>query len=320
MPLTATSKSMRGSIPHPPHLAKTCFFSFPSTFQDYWLLLKPRVMSLVIFTGMVGMFLAPGTLHPLKAFASMLCIALGSGAAGALNMWYERDIDGLMERTKKRPLPQQKIQPEEALGFALLLAVGSVGVMASLLNGLAAFYLALAIGFYVGVYTIWLKRRTSQNIVIGGAAGALPPVIGWASVMGETALLPWILFGIIFLWTPPHFWSLALYRQDDYKKANLPMLPLVSGVKSTKNQILLYCLALFPLSLLPVYLRELGFFYGVAAVSLNLVFLGLAVKLKFSKSMKGNIRFFLFSILYLFILFAAMILDSLWSRLEVFSL
>lgn len=316
MPLTATSKPMRGSVSSLLHLPKTYFFSFPSTFLDYWLLLKPRVMSLVIFTGMVGMFLAPGALHPLKAFVSILCIAIGSGAAGALNMWYERDIDGVMERTKKRPLPQQKIQPEEALGFALLLAFGAIGVMASLLNSLAAFYLALAIGFYVGVYTIWLKRKTPQNIVIGGAAGALPPVIGWASVMGETALLPWILFGIIFLWTPPHFWSLALYRQEDYQKVNLPMLPLVSGVKTTKNQILLYSVALSLLTLFPIYNQELGFLYGSVAIGLNLVLLGLAVKLRFSKDMKEDIRFFIFSIVYLFLLFSAMAFDKLWSRLE----
>lgn len=278
--------------------------------SDYWHLLKPRVMSLVVFTGVVGLFLAPGSIHPVIALASILCIAVGSGAAGAINMWYERDIDAVMDRTKNRPLPQGRVQPGEALGFGLTLAVGSVLVMYTLVNFLAAFYLALAILFYVFVYTIWLKRITPQNIVIGGAAGALPPVIGWASVMNETTLLPWVLFGIIFLWTPPHFWSLALYRHGDYARASIPMLPVVSGVEVTKNQILLYILALFLLTLFPIYQGEFGLFYGSAAVFLGSMFLILGIKVKLSSNPKDSLRLFFFSILYLFLLFSAMIIDS----------
>jgi protoheme IX farnesyltransferase len=280
-----------------------------SSAGDYWRLLKPRVMSLVVFTGIVGLLLAPGPIHPVIALASILCIAVGSGAAGAINMWYERDIDGVMDRTKNRPLPQGRIQPGEALGFGLTLAVGSVLVMYTLVNFLASFYLAIAILFYVFIYTIWLKRITPQNIVIGGAAGALPPVIGWASVMNETALLPWVLFGIIFLWTPPHFWSLALYRHGDYVRANVPMLPVVSGVKATKNQIILYILALFLLTLFPIYQCEFGFFYGSVAVFLGILFLILGVKVKFSSDPRDGLRLFFFSILYLFLLFSAMIMD-----------
>ncbi|MBS0272591.1 MAG: protoheme IX farnesyltransferase [Proteobacteria bacterium] len=277
--------------------------------EDYWQLLKPRVMSLVVFTGIVGLLLAPGSIHPVIAIAAILCIAVGSGAAGAINMWYERDLDALMKRTKDRPLPQGRIQPGEALGFGITLAMGTVLVMYTLVNFLAAFYLALAILFYVFVYTIWLKRRTSQNIVIGGAAGALPPVIGWAAVMNETSLLPWILFGIIFLWTPPHFWALALYRHDDYRIANIPMLPVVAGIKVTKNQMLIYIFALLQLSLLPVYLGDMGFFYGGAALSLGVLFFILGAQVRWSRDPKDGLRLFYYSIFYLFLLFIAMLVD-----------
>lgn len=276
----------------------------------YWCLLKPRVMSLVVFTGIVGLWLAPGHISLLKAFTAILCIALGSGAAGAFNMWYERDVDALMERTKNRPLPQGKIQPRHALIFALTLAISAVLLMASLVNSLAALYLAIAILFYMLVYTMGLKRRTPQNIVIGGAAGALPPLIGWAAVMNETTLLPWILCGIIFLWTPPHFWALALYQNDDYRRANIPMLPVVAGVKTTKNHILFYILALVSLSILPVFLGSLGLFYGIIAFVLGLLFIGLGFKLKVSSDPKEGLRLFFFSILYLFLLFAAMVGDK----------
>jgi protoheme IX farnesyltransferase len=267
-------------------------------------------MSLVIFTGIVGLLLAPGPIHPLLAVLSIFCIAVGSGAAGALNMWYERDIDALMERTKRRPLPQKKIQPEEALGFGLILAFGAVMIMFSLLNWLSAFYLAIAILFYVGVYTIWLKRRTPQNIVIGGAAGALPPVIGWASVMNETSLLPWVLFGIIFLWTPPHFWALALHRHEDYRQAKIPMLPVVSGIEATKNQILLYISTLIPLTLFPVYLGEFGFFYATAATFLGSILGVLGIRVKRSSNSAASMQLFFFSIFYLFLLFLAMLIDK----------
>jgi protoheme IX farnesyltransferase len=288
-----------------------------SSADDYWSLLKPRVMSLVIFTGLIGLLLAPGPIHPFIALAAILCIAVGSGAAGAINMWYERDIDALMERTKGRPLPQGRIEPGEALGFGMTLSVGSVVVMYTLVNFWSAFYLALAILFYVFVYTIGLKRITPQNIVIGGAAGALPPVIGWAAVMNETSTLPWILFGIIFLWTPPHFWSLALYRHEDYARAHIPMLPIVSGCESTKNQIIVYTCLLVLLTLVPVYLGELGLIYGVSALGLGLIFLSLSIRLKFSQDPKFGLTVFFYSIFYLFLLFAAMIIDKV-AHYEVF--
>lgn len=284
-----------------------------SSAEDYWDLLKPRVMSLVVFTGIVGLLLAPGSIHPLIGLAAILCIAVGSGAAGAINMWYERDIDALMDRTKDRPLPQGRLKPGEALGFGVTLALGSVLVMYTLVNFWAAFYLALAILFYVFVYTIFLKRRTPQNIVIGGAAGALPPVIGWAAVMNGTSLLPWILFGIIFLWTPPHFWALALYRPEDYKRANVPMLPIVGGIESTKNQILLYTLALVLLSFLPLYFGNFNWIYGGIALGLGLVFIGGALKVKFSSMPSDSLRLFFYSIAYLFLLFTAMLVDRVIS-------
>jgi protoheme IX farnesyltransferase len=281
-----------------------------ATVGEYWCLLKPRVMSLVVFTGIVGLLLAPGSIHPVIALAAILCIAVGSGAAGAINMWYERDIDGVMERTKDRPLPQGRMQPGEALGFGLTLAIGSVIVMYILVNFWAAFYLASAILFYVFVYTIWLKRITPQNIVIGGAAGALPPVIGWASVMNETSLFPWVLFLIIFLWTPFHFWALALYRHEDYAKAKIPMLPVVSGLEVTKNQILFYILALIPVTLFPVHLGELGVFYGGVAFILGFFLFIVGLKVKFSQDPKDGLRLFFYSIVYLFLLFLAMVGDK----------
>ncbi|MBA3813733.1 MAG: protoheme IX farnesyltransferase [Alphaproteobacteria bacterium] len=284
--------------------------SHDSTAEDYWYLLKPRVMSLVVFTGIAGLLLAPGFIHPFIGLTAILCLAVGSGAAGAINMWYERDIDALMGRTKGRPLPQGKIQPGEALGFGLTLAIGSVIVMYTLVNFWAAFYLMTAILFYVFVYTIWLKRRTPQNIVIGGAAGALPPVIGWAAVMNETSLFPWILFGIIFLWTPPHFWALALCKHQDYQRANIPMLPTVVGAEKTKNHILGYILVLIGLTLFPVYQGYLGLFYGGAAFVLGLVFLGFGIRLKFSSNPTYGMRVFFYSIFYLFLLFTAMIIDK----------
>jgi len=271
-------------------------------------------MSLVVFTGIVGLYLAPGHISLLKAVIAVVCIALGSGAAGALNMWYERDVDALMERTKNRPLPQGKVQPHHALIFALILAGGSVFLMAILINTLSAFYLASAILFYTLVYTMSLKRRTPQNIVIGGAAGALPPLIGWAAVMNETTLLPWILFGIIFLWTPPHFWALALYQSDDYKRAEIPMLPVVAGVKTTKNHILIYIVALVALSVSPVFLGELSFLYGAVAFVLGLLFIGLGFKLQASSDPKEGWRLFLFSIFYLFLLFVAMLGDKVFAE------
>src|SRR5690242_1944787 len=218
---------------------------------DYVALLKPRVMSLVVFTGFTGLYLAPGHLHPILAFVAVLCIAVGAGASGAINMWYDRDIDAVMRRTAMRPLPAGRMMPGEALGFGCVLAAGSVVVMGLAVNWVAAELLALAIAFYVFVYTIWLKRRTPQNIVIGGAAGALPPLIGWASVTGDVAWGAVALFAIIFFWTPPHFWALSLYRAGEYEKAGVPMLPVVAGAHETKKQMLIYTLMLWPATLAP---------------------------------------------------------------------
>ena len=205
---------------------------------DYWALLKPRVMSLVVFTGWAGLYLAPGHINPFLGFVAVLCIAIAAGASGAINMWYERDIDALMERTRNRPLPAGRMAAGDALGFGVLLAIGSVVMMALAVNIVAATLLAITIGFYVFIYTIWLKRRTPQNIVIGGAAGAFPPLVGWAAVTGQIGLPALALFALIFFWTPPHFWALSLYRAGDYAKAGVPMLPVVAGARETKKQML----------------------------------------------------------------------------------
>jgi protoheme IX farnesyltransferase len=229
---------------------------------DFIALLKPRVMSLVCFTGVAGLVLAPGSLHPVIAFTALLCIAVGAGAAGAINMWCDRDIDALMRRTCERPIPAGRIAPATALGFGVTLAVGAVALMALAVNWTAAALLALTIGFYVFVYTLWLKRRTPQNIVIGGAAGALAPVIGWAAVSGEVGVLPLVLFAVIFAWTPPHFWALALVRADDYARAGVPMLPVTAGAAVTRRWILLYSLLLAPLALVPAALGFSGWPYA----------------------------------------------------------
>src|SRR5271166_6801976 len=213
---------------------------------DWIALLKPRVLTLVVFTGLIGLLVAPGHLHPVLAFTAVLCIAVAAGACGAINMWYDRDIDALMRRTRNRPIPGGRIAPGEALGFGVTLAVAAVIVMGLAINLAAASVLALSIGFYVFVYTMWLKRRTPQNIVIGGAAGAFPPVIGWMAVTGSMDLLPLLLFAIVFFWTPPHFWSLSLWAHADYRRAGVPMLPVVAGARETRRQIFLYALVLVP--------------------------------------------------------------------------
>ncbi|MGH6988750.1 MAG: heme o synthase [Stellaceae bacterium] len=280
--------------------------------HDYWLLLKPRVMSLVVFTGFAGMMVAPGHIHPVPAIITVLCIAIGSGAAGAINMWYERDVDALMTRTRNRPLPAGRMKPGEALGFAVVLAVGSVLIMAIAVNFVAAALLAAAIGFYVFIYTIGLKRRTPQNIVIGGAAGAFPPMIGWAAVTGTVGWPALVLFALIFVWTPPHFWSLALYRCEDYAKAGIPMLPVVAGKRATRIQILLYTLVLWPVSLAPTLLGAVGWIYGGAAVALNLAFTGLALRLVVARDEPAARAMFRFSLLYLFLLFALLMIDRVF--------
>ena len=276
---------------------------------DYLELLKPRVMSLVVFTGFVGLDLAPAHLHPVLMAVAVLCIAIGAGAAGAINMWYDRDIDAVMRRTKQRPLPAGHMAPGDALGFGCFLAVTSVVLMGLAINLVAAGLLAFTIAFYVLVYTVWLKRRTAQNIVIGGAAGALPPVVGWAAVTGDVSLAPLALFALIFFWTPPHFWALALYRADDYEKAGVPMLPVVAGARATKLQILLYTLILWPCALAPYALGLGGRVYAVAALVLSALLTGAAIRVCFDRTEQSAKAMFGFSILYLFLLFALLLFD-----------
>ncbi len=279
--------------------------------RDYIALLKPRVMSLVVFTGYVGLAIAPGEIHPVLAAIAVLCIAVGAGAAGAINMWYDRDIDAVMGRTDKRPIPAGRMNPDEALSFGVILAGFSVLVMAMAVNYIAAALLAATIGFYVFVYTMWLKRRTAQNIVIGGAAGAVPPMIGWAAVTGDLALLPVILFAIIFVWTPPHFWALALWRRRDYADAGVPMLPVVSGDRETRRQILIYALVMVALSLAPWATGDSGAVYGVSAAVLGAVFIAGSWKVwrAGEEDMRPAKTLFGYSILYLFALFGAVLAD-----------
>ncbi len=282
-----------------------------SSAGDYFALLKPRVMSLVIFTAFAGMVIAPNSLHPVLALVALLCISVGAGAAGAINMWYDRDIDAGMQRTRNRPIPAGRVEPASALIFGIVLAVASVLVMAVAVNLVAAALLASAIGFYIFIYTIWLKRRTPQNIVIGGAAGAFPPMIGWAAMTGEVNLIAVLLFAIIFMWTPPHFWALALYRASDYAKVGVPMLPVVAGARATKLQILLYTLGLIPLTLAPYVIGFSGIFYGLVALLLGAGFMLCAVWVWFDRTDRSARRMFAFSILYLFLLFSVLVADSL---------
>ena len=285
-----------------------------SRVRDFVDLLKPRVMSLVVFTGLVGAVIAPVRLHPFEIALAVLAIALGSGAAGAINMWYERDLDALMTRTRNRPLPTGRVAPDDALGLGVLLSIFSVLLMALATNFVAAALLTAAILFYVFVYTIWLKRRTPQNIVIGGAAGAFPPMIGWAAATGDVSAVGIALFGLIFLWTPPHFWALALYRSDDYRRAGVPMLPVVAGPRETKRQMLAYTLVLLPVSLVPTLLGAVGWTYGAVAIVLGLVFVGHAVSVWWADDDANGHpaarRMFRFSLLYLAVLFAALPLDK----------
>jgi protoheme IX farnesyltransferase len=276
---------------------------------DYIALLKPRVMSLVVFTGLVGLVLAPGALHPVLALTAMLCIAVGAGAAGAINMWYDADIDRRMTRTRDRPIPMGRVAPGEALGFGTTLAVGSVLVMGLLVNMTAAALLALTIAFYVFVYTMGLKRRTPQNIVIGGAAGAFPPMIGWAAVSGDVSIASLVLFAIIFVWTPPHFWALSLYRSDDYERAGVPMLPVVAGARETRRQILIYSIALVPVTLLPTFIGLAGVVYGAVAAVLGALFLSGALSLWRRGGERPARRLFAYSILYLFLIFASLLAE-----------
>jgi len=293
----------------------------PARVRDYVDLLKPRVMSLVVFTGLVGVVIAPAHIHPFTAALAVLAIALGSGAAGAINMWYERDLDALMARTRNRPLPAGRVAPDDALGLGVLLSIFSVLLMAVATNLVAAALLTAAILFYVFVYTIWLKRRTPQNIVIGGAAGAFPPMIGWAAATGDVSSVGIALFLLIFLWTPPHFWALALYRSDDYRRAGVPMLPVVAGPRETKRQMLIYTLLLTPVALAPTLLGAVGWIYGAVALALSVVFIGHAVAVwrtaDDETAFGAARRMFRFSLLYLAVLFAALPLDRLLERVFV---
>ena len=276
---------------------------------DFIALLKPRVMSLVVFTGIAGLIAAPGQIHPLLAAVAVLCIAVAAGAAGAINMWYDRDIDAIMARTRHRPLPAGRMAPDEALAFGVALSLFAVMLMGVATNWTAALLLAAANGFYVFVYTMWLKRRTPQNIVIGGAAGAFPPVIGWVAVTGHVDAEALALFLIIFLWTPPHFWALALYRAGDYAKAGVPMLPVVAGPAVTRRHIVAYAIILVIASLLPTALGTAGLLYGVVVAMLGVAFLVLAFAVLRDTGEATARRLFGFSILYLFLLFAALIVD-----------
>jgi protoheme IX farnesyltransferase len=280
---------------------------------DYIALLKPRVMSLVIFTALVGMVIAPGYFHPVLAFTSILCIAVGAGASGALNMWYDADIDALMSRTANRPIPAGRVTPQEALAFGLTLSFFSVMTLGILVNWVAGGLLAFTIFFYAVVYTMWLKRFTAQNIVIGGAAGALPPVVAWAAATGSLAVEPVLLFLIIFFWTPPHFWALALFRTDDYARANVPMLPVVAGPDATRLQILLYTVVLVAVAAAPWPMGYFDAAYGLSSLALGGGMLLLAIKVyrnrDGARALRAARQLFGFSILYLFALFAILLLE-----------
>ncbi|OYV37479.1 MAG: protoheme IX farnesyltransferase [Acidocella sp. 20-61-6] len=288
--------------------------------RDWIALLKPRVLTLVVFTGAIGLIIAPVHLNPILALTAILCITIAAGAAGAINMWYDRDIDAIMKRTASRPIPAGRIAPEAALAYGIVLSVFSVLLMALATNMVAAFVLAFSIAFYVFVYTMWLKRRTPQNIVIGGAAGAFPAVIGWAAATGSVSLLPVLLFLIAFIWTPPHFWSLSLYASGDYERAGVPMLPVVKGARHTRWNVFIYTLGLVPLTLMPVLFGLMGWFYGISALALGLAFIYHAWRVLNDRQDAKGISLtkdapakaaFRYSILYLFLLFGACAIDRL---------
>ncbi|MBV8616187.1 MAG: protoheme IX farnesyltransferase [Acetobacteraceae bacterium] len=300
-----------------PHLAAT---ADDTDVRDWIALLKPRVVSLVVFTGLIGLLVAPGHLHPVLGFAAVLCIAVGAGACGAINMWYDRDIDALMRRTRSRPIPAGRMPPEAALTFGVFLAVASVVTMFLATNAVAAAILAASILFYVFVYTVWLKRRTPQNIVIGGAAGAFPPVIGWAAVTGDVSLVPLVLFAIIFVWTPPHFWSLSLWANADYARAGVPMLPVVKGARATRRQVFLYTLLLAVCAVLPWAMGFSGPVYLAAAMALSGGFVLCAWRVLRDRQDAAGASLtrdapakaaFKYSLYYLFALFTALAVDRL---------
>jgi heme o synthase len=313
MSLVSEGANIRGRLAADSGIAEPSLASV----GDYFTLMKPRVMSLVVFTALVGLAVAPGSLHPVTGFTALLCIAVGAGAAGALNMWYDADIDAVMMRTARRPVPMGRVRAGEALAFGLTLGSFAVVVLGLLVNWVAAALLAFTIFFYVVVYTIWLKRSTPQNIVIGGAAGAFPPMIGWAATTGSLSLEPVLLFLIIFFWTPPHFWALALYRTDDYARAGVPMLPVVAGDLSTRWQILLYTLILAPLGVAPWLFGYTGALYGLTAIvaGVMMIVLGWQVLRERPPAESASRKLFAFSILYLFLLFAVLLVERGWGGL-----
>ena len=290
--------------------------ALPAEWRDFFALTKPRVMSLVIFTGLCGLLAAPGSIHPVIGFTAILAIAMGAGGAGALNMWLEADIDAKMKRTAARPIPAGRMRREDARDFGVLLSGSSVGIMGVAVHWLAAALLALSILYYAVFYTLWLKPRTPQNIVIGGGAGAFPPLIGWVAVTGEITLMPVVLFAIIFVWTPPHFWALALFVKTDYAKAGIPMLPVVRGERTTRRQILAYSVALLPVAVAPWLIGGAGIVYGLAVLALSMAFVALSVPVGLRRSVEGDTmmpekRLFKYSILYLFALFAVLVADRM---------
>ncbi len=306
--MSALRRRMADSMATVPH---SDVDALESTARDFWTLLKPGVMMLVVFSGIAGLMMAPGQLHPFLEVLAIVSIALGSGAGAIINMWYDRDIDALMHRTRNRPIPAGRVSADDALVFAAMLSVMSVMLLGLSTNWIAAGMLAFAIGFYGWFYTMRLKRRTPQNIVIGGAAGALPPVIGWMAVSPDFALEPWLYFLIIFLWTPPHFWALALYRHKDYAAANIPMLPVTHGEAVTKKHIVAYGIALVLTTLSPVILGSSADFYLLSAVMLGAIFLLHCFRVARTTEPKHAIALFKFSILYLFLLFSALMLDKM---------
>ena len=304
--MTAMPQQPGSSGPHIMPTADTPVSSVAAFFA----LMKPRVMSLVIFTGFAGMYLAPVDMHPVLAVISLFAIAAGAGASGAINQWYDRDMDALMTRTRNRPIPAGKVMPEEALAFGIVISVLSVMLLSLASNLLAGGLLAFTIFFYAVVYTVWLKRSTPQNIVIGGAAGALPPLVGWAAMTGTVTLEPIILFALIFIWTPPHFWALALVKNDDYRAANVPMLPVTAGADETRKQILIYSFVLMGAGILPFAIGMSGIAYGILSVIMGALFLAFALRLYFAKTDKAAWDLFKFSVFHLFVLFAGLIADK----------
>jgi protoheme IX farnesyltransferase len=298
----------------PDSMTQTVPTHLPAEWRDFFALTKPRVMSLVIFTGLCGLLAAPGHINPVLGFSAILCIALGAGGAAALNQWWEADIDAGMKRTAARPLPAGRMNRTDARDFGVLISAASVMIMGLAVNWLAAAILALSVFYYAVIYTIWLKPRTPQNIVIGGGAGAFPPLIGWVAVTGEITLMPVLLFAIIFMWTPPHFWALALFVKTDYANVGIPMMPVVKGETSTRRQILIYAALLVPIAAAPWFIGGTSFVYGVASLALSLAFLALSVPVAIRQTgandtMKPEKRLFAFSIIYLFALFAALVAD-----------